>query len=163
MPGAIASSPVKDLPARERAFRDDYRTYHDMALNGLYDIGKEAFALRDESVLPHLVCDQADKVCGEEDPLVVRKIRIVRCGDLEALYETFKNIPIKRFAIEKKADLFFGQIFIMRFEAHSVMSNGGRRGRNHLSVPAYTIPFKLCPKFAYVWSDLRIRCPTNLD
>ena len=69
-------------------------TYHDMCLDSLHDIRKEALAFGDETVPPHLVGDDADQVRGEQDFLEVWRVVEMRLRDLEPTNKALQYVLV---------------------------------------------------------------------
>ena len=65
-----------------------------MRLDSLHDVRKEPLTLRNETILPHLVGDETDQVCREEDLLDSRRTRQARRGDLQSTDEAVENVLV---------------------------------------------------------------------
>lgn len=83
-----------------------------MGLNGLHDVRKEALALRNESVLPHFVGDEADEIGREKHFLRRGYVRRVGYRHLEAADETLQNVLIQTKGIIQQFDLLLRGVVV---------------------------------------------------
>ena len=83
-----------------------------MRLDGLHDVRKEPLTLRNETILPHLVGDQANKVSREQDLLDMRRVVETGSRDLQATNETIKNILVQMSNVLHETNLLLGGIII---------------------------------------------------
>ena len=83
-----------------------------MRLNGLHDVCKEAFALLNETVLPHLVGNETDKVGREQDLLDHWGARRAWRGDLESADEILEDVLVEMLDILHEPYLLFGGIVV---------------------------------------------------
>ena len=83
-----------------------------MRLDSLHDIRQESLALLNEAVLPHLVCNETDKIGGEKDLLNNRRIGGARRGDLESADKPVKNILIEVLDVLHEPNLLLGRVVV---------------------------------------------------
>jgi hypothetical protein len=81
-----------------------------MRLDGLHHIREEPFALGDQPVFPHLVRDQTDKVCREENFLHRGWVSQAWSRNLETSDETVEDILVQTSDVLHESDLLFGRI-----------------------------------------------------
>ena len=83
-----------------------------MRLDSLHDVRKEPLTLRNETILPHFVGDQANKVSREQDLLDMRRVVETGGGDLQATNETIKNILVQMSNVLHETNLLLSGIIV---------------------------------------------------
>lgn len=83
-----------------------------MLLHGLHHVCEEPLALAHHAVLPHLVRDQGDEVCGEEHLLGRRGVLEVGRGDLEEADDTLEHVLVERLLVLEQLHNLLGRVVV---------------------------------------------------